>query len=117
MKLLIAVRSQKLAEDLAAGLAGHDTHICHNGQDGQTMLETLKPDIFLLDLSLPGADGLTLLEKCRHKPARIFALTNLASPKVMTQAAKAGVERVFLLPCKTALILQALTEKAPALEG
>ncbi|MDH3729795.1 MAG: response regulator [Acidimicrobiia bacterium] len=39
-----------------------------NGEDGYDMLKHLRPDLLLLDLSLPGKDGWEVLEDMRRDP-------------------------------------------------
>lgn len=120
MKLLIAVKSETIRDFLALSLSMHDVHTCHTGADALAMLETLRPDIFLLDLSLPGMDGLSLLHVSRYKPAHILALTNLVSQTVLQVAADAGVQDIMRIPCSVRYILERLNtliEKAPSAEG
>ena len=120
MKLLIAVKLEILADSLAASLHQYDIHICSTGTDALAMLETLRPEILLLDLSLPGMDGLTLLRRSHYKPMYILALTNLATPAVLQAAAVAGVQDMILIPCTIRCItehLNALIEKAPSAES
>lgn len=120
MKLLIAVKSEIIADSLASALSMYDIHICDTGPDALAMLETLQPDILLLDLSLPIMDGLTLLRRSCYKPMYILALTNLATPAVLQAAADAGVQDMILIPCTIRHILEhldALIEKAPSAES
>lgn len=120
MKLLIAVKSEILADSLASALSTYDIHICNTGPDALAMLETLQPEMLLLDLSLPVIDGLTLLHRSRHKPMHILALTNLVTPDVLQTVADAGVQDMLLLPCTIRHIIEhlnTLIEKAPPAEG
>lgn len=120
MKLLIAVGSTVLADCLGASLSMYDIHICHTGTDALALLETLQPEILLLDLSLPVMDGLTLLRRSHYKPIHILALTNLANTAVLKAAADAGVQYLMLIPCSIRSIIQhldALTEEAPSAES
>lgn len=120
MKLLIAIKSKIIIDSLIAVLPIHDIHICSTGTDALAMLETLRPEILLLELSLPGMDGLTLLQKSHYKPKYILALTNLATPVVVQAAVDAGVQDMILIPCTIRCItehLNALIEKAPSAEN
>ncbi len=120
MKLLIAVKSEIIADSLASALSIYDIHICDTGPDALTMLEILQPEILLLDLSLPIMDGLTLLRRSHYKPKYILALTNLATPGVLQAAADAGVQDMILIPCTIRHIIEhldALIEKAPSTES
>lgn len=120
LKVLIAIKSKLLADLLSLSLARYDIHICHTGSEALKQLECLYPDALLLDLMLPDMDGITLLRTSGYKPHSILALTNLATPSVLAEAAAAGIQDVLLIPCTIRHItehLDALTEKAPSAEG
>lgn len=120
MKLLIAVKSEIIADSLASALSMYDIHICDTGPDALAVLETLQPEMLLLDLSLPVIDGLTLLRRSHYKPKYILALTNLATPAVLQAAANVGVQGLILIPCTIRHIIEhlnALIEKAPSTES
>jgi DNA-binding response OmpR family regulator len=63
--------------DLAAGieynleLEGYDVRIAATGPDGMTMAAEWNPDLVVLDLMLPGADGYQVLKSIRKQPARV----------------------------------------------
>ncbi len=120
MKLLIAVKSEIIADFLASALSMYDIHICDTGSDALATLETLQPEILLLDLSLPIMDGLTVLHRCHYKPKYILALTNLVNAAVLQAAADAGVQDMILIPCTIRHIIEhlnALIEKVPFTEA
>ena len=120
MKLLIAVKSEIIADSLASALSMYDVHTCDTGTDALALLETLQPEILLLDLSLPVIDGVTLLRRSCYKPMYILALTNLVTPAVLEAAADVGVQDMILIPCAIRHItehLNALIENAPSTES
>lgn len=97
----------------------HEVHICSTGTDALKLLETLQPDILILDLMLPYMDGLTVLRKSKFKPPIILARTNLINATVLQAAADVGVQDVLLIPCTIHYIvgrLNTLIEKAPSPE-
>jgi diguanylate cyclase (GGDEF)-like protein len=62
-KVLIIEDDQAVRNVMAAGLQMHDYVVlqAENGQQGQTFLHEEEPDIVLLDLRLPDADGIDIL--------------------------------------------------------
>ena len=44
-----------------------------NGPEAVTQIETLRPDLVVLDIQMPGMDGFGVLRALAHKPAVIFA--------------------------------------------
>lgn len=120
MKLLIAVKSEIIANSLLPSLSQHDIHTCNTGADALAMLEMHRPDALILDLTLPIIDGITVLRKTSFRPRVILALTNLATPAVLQAAAAAGVQDMILIPCTIRHIIEhlnALIEKAPSTES
>jgi CheY-like chemotaxis protein len=59
-----------------------------------------KPDLVVLDVMLPGGDGLVLLEQLRDDPrlGEIPAIVLTASPDFENAALAAGAERFFMKP-------------------
>ncbi len=120
MKLLIAIKSEALANRLSSSLPQYDVHVCHTGTETLVLLDTLHPEAVILDLSLPVMDGLSVLRQARYKPPIILALTNLRTDEVLQDALAAGVQNMILKPCTIRHIvkhLDALTEKAPSPEA
>lgn len=118
-KLLIATHLESTCTALARTLSQYEVHICSTGTDALTMLETLQPDILILDLMLPEIDGITVLRQSGYKPPIILALTNLASTSVLQAAVAAGAQDVLLIPCTIQHItkhLYTLIEEAPSPE-
>ena len=69
-----------------------------NAEEGAVLLQH-QPDVLLLDLFLPGTDGLTFLEQNKsHLPSSILLFTTLAEPAILDAASALGVQAVFLKP-------------------
>ena len=120
LKLLIAVRSEIIADSLSSSLSRYEIHTCNTGTDALAALETRHPDALILDLTLPVIDGLTVLRKTSFRPRIILALTTLINPAVLQAAADTGVQDMILIPCTIRHIterLDALIEKAPSAES
>lgn len=113
-RLLIAVKSEIMRAALADALTHYEVSVCHNGRDALGLLESLCPDIFIVELSLPVVTGLTVLRRTCYRPPVILALTNLITENIMQAAADAGVQDMILLPCPVRHIikhLEALIQK------
>lgn len=69
-----------------------------NGIEAISLIKRLQPDCALLDLSMPGANGLeTFLEAKRWSPKSRFAIvTGTASAAIFNQLLEAGVSGIFL---------------------
>ncbi|MEM8807990.1 MAG: response regulator [Cyanobacteria bacterium P01_G01_bin.38] len=57
------------ATQLCLEITGHwDVLKASNGQEGLAIAQSEKPDVILLDMMLPGMDGLTILQRLQGNP-------------------------------------------------
>ena len=66
--------------------------------DGPTALARAaeqQPDVILLDLKLPGLDGLAVLEQLKHTTAKVLVLTSLTDPVAAGRAMREGAAGVL----------------------
>ena len=63
-----------------------------NGEEAVSKFVTLSPDVVLMDLQMPGVDGLSAIEKIRAQEpeARIIVLTTYDTDADIMPALKAG---------------------------
>ncbi len=63
-----------------------------DGAEAVELTAAVAPDVVLLDLKLPGLDGLAVLAELRDRnlPARVLVLTSVADPASVTVAMRAG---------------------------
>ena len=63
MHILIIEDEEQLCRSVAEGLRidGYETDICFDGDEGLCLCMTENYDLILLDLNLPGTDGLEIL--------------------------------------------------------
>jgi CheY-like chemotaxis protein len=91
-------------------------HTVHEAEDGPTGWETIllvKPDVALVDLGLPGFDGLELARRVRKAPAlrgvRLVALTGFGQASDRVRSREAGFDVHLVKPAQPATLLSALT--------
>ncbi len=83
--------------------AGFSTHISHNGENGFETAENILPDIILLDIMLPGIDGievcrlLSTSKKTKHIPVIMVTVKKELSCKLASyiSGAKRFVSKPF----------------------
>lgn len=96
-------------------LAGFDLEEAHDGKVGLAYALNHKPDLIILDLMLPGVNGLELLGIIKGKETTkdipVLVLTNLSGDE-MEEAKKLGAACCFL---KTEVTPKALTEEVKKL--
>jgi len=69
MRILVVEDERKIAEALKKGLEaeGYQVTIASSGEDGFFCLTTEEYELMLLDLMLPGRDGIEILQSIRKK--------------------------------------------------
>lgn len=102
LKLLIADGTEAFRMALAEMLRGEYTvRICQEGEETLRLLKAFRPDALVLDLMLPGLDGITLLQRTAEEGIRpvVLATTRFQSEYVLESAAQLGVGYVMIKPC------------------
>jgi len=90
-----------------------DFEVVAQAQDGRQVLDVLQqfePDILLLDLRMPGLDGLATLQKLqggRHK-TRVIVLTASEDKNEFVQAMKLGTSGIVLKQSATELLIKSI---------
>jgi DNA-binding NarL/FixJ family response regulator len=95
MKILIVDDHPIYAEALKNLLASwgyEDALIAGDGHDAVARAEEARPDVILMDIGLPGMDGIeaTIEIKKRQPEAKIVMLTSLGEEESLLRAIKAG---------------------------
>jgi DNA-binding NarL/FixJ family response regulator len=65
-----------------------------NGDDVFPRIEETAPDVLVLDLSMPGRDGFSVLEEIRRRalPLRVLVLSLHVDPSYVARAVRAGAD-------------------------
>lgn len=114
--VVIADSSEDFRVSLRAALQRMDgfavVGMARDGEQTIRMVEQRKPDILVLDLMLPGKDGLTVLKtisEMRQKPV-VLATSVFVSQYVSASAVGLGVRYIVPKPCDMAALAERLTE-------
>jgi DNA-binding NarL/FixJ family response regulator len=70
-----------------------DITVVGESADGESCVDDanrLRPDVILLDLRMPGADGVAALRGLRDNPARVLVVTSYTEPSTVLPAVRAG---------------------------
>lgn len=112
-KLLIADAAEEFRQALAEEL--RDSFLvrsCADGHEALDLLQSFRPDVLVLDLLLPGVDGLTVLQSAAgmSRPPVMLAVTRYASDYILDVAARLGVGYVMRKPCDLRALADRLTD-------
>lgn len=89
---------------------GHRVDTAENGWDGLTKLERAHYDVVLLDYTMPGITGLTVLQhiQARHLSVPVVMITGHGSSQVAAQALAGGARACLVKPVDRGELDQAL---------
>jgi DNA-binding NarL/FixJ family response regulator len=81
-----------------------------NGYATLDMVEKLRPEILLLDLSMPGLDGLATLRRLRESGARtkVIVLTGSEDREPLVEAMQLGASGIVLKQDQTSLLIKSI---------
>lgn len=102
LKLLIADGTEEFRCALADALRGaYQIRMCSEGNQAQSLLQSFQPDILVLDLMLPGLDGISLLHWAVDAGLRpiVLAVSRFITDYMVEEAGQFGVGYMMLKPC------------------
>lgn len=102
---ILVLLPDHLMRDLAVmGLSrqGWTVAAARNAEEALALLDKMIPDVLVLDLQLPGQNGIDLIHQLRRagrlNGTRILIITGLAFPQVVQQTLQAGVSEFLTRP-------------------
>jgi CheY-like chemotaxis protein len=105
--------SLKLAH-LVLSSEGHQVFDATTAEQVVQVMETNQPEVVLLDLKLPNADGLSLARQLKHNPNTahipIVAVTSYPDRFSKTEAFNAGCDAYIIKPIDTRNLSQQLAD-------
>lgn len=101
-KILIADDNEIAADSLTKllSLKGHEVATVYNGTDALAAVEKFKPEIILLDISMPDLTGYEVTEKLRERGylGVIIAVSGFGQEEDKQRALRAGFNYHFTKP-------------------
>jgi CheY-like chemotaxis protein len=80
-----------------------------NGTQAIAMAQRLKPDIIVMDISMPGMDGITAARKIQTiRPTPVILLTAMDTSELVEQARDAGVVAYLVKPPEASELQRAI---------
>ena len=101
--------------------AGYDVFLAVNGRDGVAAARLQRPDLILMDLSMPEMDGWIAAEKIKADEATkdipLFALTAHTLPRDRYRALQAGYDGYVSKPIHVESFLSMINEAFEKING
>src|SRR3954469_15034587 len=102
MRVLLVEDSPRLRESVATGLrkSGYAVDVAADGTNGLWYAESNDYDVIVLDLMLPGIDGLTLLGRLRAgaRESHVLVLTARDTVEARVPGLRAGADDYLVKP-------------------
>ena len=112
MRLLLIEDHVPVADVLTEAFRdiGHQVSVAHTGEEGLRELACNCPDAVLLDVSLPGMDGITVLRaiRARDQHLPVIILSGNVTPEQMEQLWGLGIHDVIRKPDTLAHLTEVL---------
>jgi DNA-binding NarL/FixJ family response regulator len=117
VKVVIADDHEVVRRGLVSLLAGSDVTIvgqAASGDEAVKVAKKMKPQVVLLDVRMPGVDGLTALEKLRQQMpgVKVVMLSTFDNPTYVARAVAAGAHDYVLKGCTRTDLIQSITAAA-----
>ncbi len=89
-----------------------------NGQDGLEKLLDMKPDIALVDITMPVMDGITVIKKAKeaHSKTKVIILTGYGEFEYAKKAIQLGVQDYLLKPLQSDELYQSLQKASRTID-
>jgi PAS domain S-box-containing protein len=98
-------------------LSGHVVVVAHNGPQGIERARTLRPDVVLCDIGLPGMDGHAVARTLRADPelgrVALVAVSGYAGPDDVAKAREAGFDAHLAKPPSMEALERVLATRPP----
>jgi len=100
---------------------GHQVTVAWNGEDALRRAEELKPDVLLLDISLPRVHGHEIARQVRSRPwssgVTMIAISAWALDQDRRQSRQAGIDHHFSKPVDAKKLYRLLQRVQPIAEN
>ena len=113
-KILIvddAAFMRKVIRDTLSKEGYSDLHEAVDGQDAVEKYFELKPDLVLMDITMPNMDGLEALKAIRAKDssANVVMCSAMGQEAMVVEAVQAGIKDFIVKPFKSDRLLKTVT--------
>jgi two-component system CheB/CheR fusion protein len=118
---VVIVEDNEDSREMLCAMLTHAGLVCHDAPDGVTglqLIDDVSPAVVLLDVGLPGIDGLEVARRIRANPrhagVRLIALTGYGQTADRVATAQAGFDHHLVKPVDPSELLALLAQPHPS---
>lgn len=115
IKILIADDETIIADIMAKKVreAGFEVFVAYDGVQAWSKIQEIKPDVVILDLTMPGMDGWEVLNNLRtHPPTKQWVPVIIVSANTAFEQIQRGItaeaDHYLTKPCKVEDVIKAI---------
>jgi DNA-binding response OmpR family regulator len=112
-RLVLVVDDDEMIRRLVRAVLEADEFEVAEARDGQTALElanATRPAVVVLDIMMPGLDGVEVCRRLDHDQVKVVVLTARDDPKLETEAKEAGADAFMTKPFSPMALLDLVGE-------
>jgi two-component system chemotaxis response regulator CheY len=118
MKVLIVDDStfmRAILKDLVLQSKWKDTEVIEasDGSEAVIQCQTQKPDLILLDIVMPGKDGIEVLKEIGYSQPSVVIVSSIEQKSVLEQAKLLGAKDYIVKPFEPKLVIESLNKLFP----
>jgi two-component system chemotaxis response regulator CheY len=88
-----------------------------NGDEALAAYQAAKPDLMLLDIVMPGKDGLAVLQEIGFSAPSVVIVSSMGQETVIDKAKTLGAKDYIVKPFDAKLVIESLNKLYPAETG
>lgn len=95
------------------GEQGHEVIEASNGAEAVTLYEQQRPDLVLMDITMPEMDGISALRAIRDKDpdAKVIMCSALGQERTVIEAIKSGAKDFIVKPFQPERVIEAVNKQ------
>ena len=115
--IMLADADEEFREELCEAIGNEkELELCGSTGDGieaLRMVESLQPDVVVMDLVTTGCDGLEFLKRIREREGKrptVLVLSGFVRGGILNRAAELGADYYMLKPCRMDTVLERIRQ-------
>ena len=111
-----AVFMRSMQKRIISGSGDYEVYEAGDGEEAVVLYEKLRPGLVLLDISMPGMNGIEALKRMREIDENAFVImcSAIGQESMVKEAVDCGARDFIVKPFKAEQIVQALNRAFPS---